>query len=115
MSEGVQGLAPSGDNIDITRNIKLIEWLKCEILSGISSFYQLLYKGKQGSQDALTDVIANIILVSYLLARRLGITFAAVDSKIQSKIKLGITEGHEIERWYGDLSELSAYMNRNRK
>lgn len=111
----MQGLAPSGDNMDITRNIKLIEWLKCELLSGVASFNQLLYKGKQGSHEALTDVIASIILVSYLLARRLGITFASVDLKIQNKIKLGITEEHEIEKRYGDLSELSAYMNRNRK
>jgi len=110
-----RGLASSGDNMDITRNIKLIEWLKCELLTSIATFNQLLYKGKRGSLEALTDVIANIILVSYLLARRLGITFASVDLKLMSKIKLGITEGHEIEKWYGDLSELSEYMNRNRK
>jgi hypothetical protein len=95
--------------------MRLIEWLKCEMLSGISSLYRLVLKGSRGSQEAVTDVIANIILVAYLLGRRMGITFAAIDLKIQGKIKLGITEGHEVEKWYGDLSELAGYMNRNRE
>lgn len=104
-----------GDRMDITKNIKLIEWLKSELLSGVAAFYRLLFKGSKGSQEAVVDAIANIILVSYLLAKRLGINFAAVDLKIKSKIKLGITEQHEVEKWYGDLSQLSGYMNRNRE
>ncbi len=108
-------MTSSGDKLDITRNMRLIEWLKCEMLSGIASFYQLMLKGSRGSQEAVTDVIANIILVAYLLGRRMGITFAAIDMKIHSKIKLGVTEQHEVEKWYGDLSELARYMNRNRE
>ncbi len=105
----------TGDSMDITKNIKLIEWLKSELLSGIAALYRLLFKVNRGSQEAITDAIANIVLVSYLLARRLGITFAAVDLKIRDKIKLGITEQHEVEKWYRDLSQLSEYMNRNRE
>lgn len=110
-------MSNSGKNMDmdITRNIRLIEWLKCELLSGIASLCQALYKGKQSSLDALTDIIASMVLACYLLARRLGITFAAVDLKIENKIKLGIAEEHEIEKWYKDLSELAGYINRNRK
>jgi len=113
--KGVRGSVDVGNGIGITKNIKLIEWLKSELLNGISALYQLLLKGSKDSQEVITDTIANIILVSYLLARRLGITFAAVDLKIKSKIKLGITDQHEVEKWYGDLSELSGYMNRNRE
>jgi hypothetical protein len=105
-------LASSEDNVDVTRNVKVVEWLKCELLSGVASFFQLV---QRGSQEALVDVIANIILVAYLLARRLGMTYAMIDLKIQSKIKLGITEDHEVEKWYNDLSDLAGYMNRNRK
>jgi hypothetical protein len=105
-------LASSEDNVDVTRNMKLVEWLKCELLSGVASFFQL---AQRGSQDTLADIIANIILVAYLLARRLGMTYAMIDLKIQSKIKLGVTEDHEVEKWYNDLSDLAGYMNRNRK
>lgn len=108
-------MAHTGDGMDITRNIRLIEWLKSELLSGVATLYQLLFKGSKNGHEAITDAVANIILVCYLLARRLGITFAAVDLKVRDKIKLGITDEHEIEKWYGDLSELSAYLNRNRR
>lgn len=105
----------SQKNIDITKNIKIIEWLKSELLTAVASLFQLLIKGIQNSQEAILDVIANIILVSYLLGRRLGLTFQSIDLKIESKAKLGLVENHKIEKWYGDLSELLDYFNKARK
>lgn len=102
------------NNIDVTKNIKMIEWLKSELLTTIASLYELLVKGAKGSQEALVDVLANIILVTYLLARRLGVNFARIDMKIADKIKLGVLESHKIEEWYGDLSDLKQYLHRNR-
>ncbi|NLO25269.1 MAG: hypothetical protein GX114_03890 [Clostridiales bacterium] len=112
---GSRGLASTKDKVEVTRNMRLVEWLKCEMLSGVATFYQLMHRGSRESQEALSDVIANIILVAYLLARRMGLTYAAIDLKIQNKIKLGITEEHEVEKWYKDLSGLAGYLNRNRK
>lgn len=108
-------MIPIEDKVEVARNMRLIEWLKCEMLTGVSSFYQLMQKGNREGQEMLSDVLANIILVAYLLARRLGMTYAAIDLKIQNKIKLGITEEHEVEKWYKDLSGLAGYLNRNRK
>lgn len=103
-----------GRDMDITKNIKIVEWLKSELLTGIASLYQLLLKGARGSQEAALDILANIILVAYLLARRLGMSYSAVDIKVENKIKLAIAEDHEIEKWSGDLSSLSTYLNRSR-
>lgn len=102
------------NNIDVTKNIKMIEWLKSELLTTIASLYELLVKGVKDSQEALVDVLANIILVTYLLAKRLGVNFARIDMKIEDKIKLGLLEKHKIEEWYGDLSDLKQYLHRNR-
>lgn len=104
----------SQKNIDITKNIKIIEWLKSELLTAVASLFQLLVKGVQNSQEAILDVIANIILVSYLLGKRLGLTFQSIDLKIESKAKLGLIENHKIEKWYGDLSELLDHFNKDR-
>lgn len=101
-------------NIDVTKNIKMIEWLKSELLTTIASLYELLVKGVNGSQDALVDFLANIILVTYLLGKRLGVNFLRIDMRIEDKIKLGIVEKHKIEEWYGDLSDLKHYLDRNR-
>lgn len=102
------------NNLDITKNIKIIEWLKSELLTTIASLFELLIKGTKAGQEALIDVLANMILVTYILGKRLGISFSSIDMKIEDKIRLGILEQHRVEAWYGDLSNLKQYFNRNR-
>lgn len=102
-------------NIDITKSIKVIEWLKSELLTTVASLFDILVKGAKNSQDAIVDVLANIILVTYLLGKRLGVSFEKIDSKIESKAKLGVIEEHKIEKWYGDLSGLLDYLKRTRR
>ena len=102
--------------IDITRNIKLIEWLKSELLTDLANLFRVLAKGvREETRDAITDILSNIILISYLLGRRLGINYNAVELKIQGKIKLGLVEDHEVEKYYGDLSELSKHLGSFRR
>lgn len=103
------------DNIDITKNIRVVEWLKSELLTTVSSLFTLLYKGAKEGQEAILEVLANIILVTYLLGKRLGLSFDEIDSKVKSKVKLGIAEDHKIEKWYGDLNRLLEYFKRTRK
>ncbi|WP_066506803.1 MazG-like family protein [Abyssisolibacter fermentans] len=102
------------NDVDITKNIKVIEWLKCELLASVSSLFDLLVHEVQQSQEVIIDVLANIIFVTYLLGKRLGISFEKIDAKIQSKIKLKIVEEHKIEKWYGDLSFLLEHFKRKR-
>lgn len=101
--------------IDITRNIKVIEWLKGEMLTDIANLFKTLASGmREEVHDTICDTVANIILIGYLLGRRLGISYNAIDLKIESKIKLGLLEGHDVEKYYGDLSELSKHMDSSR-
>ncbi len=104
----------SNQDTDITKNIRMIEFLKSELLTGVATLYQSLIKGTKVGQEVLVDALANLILVTYLLGKRLGLASAVIDSKIMEKIRIGMIEDHESEKWYGDLSELSDYMNRHR-
>ncbi|MDK2918835.1 MAG: hypothetical protein PWQ37_1568 [Candidatus Petromonas sp.] len=104
-----------GDNgIDITKNIKIIEWLKSELLSSIASLFEVLVKGIKGSQESIVDILANIIMVAYVLGRRLGISYNSLDMRIEEKIRLGVLEQHKVESWFGDLSSLKKHMDGNR-
>ena len=67
---------------DITKNIRVIEFLKSELLTGVASLYQSLIKGTKVGQEVLVDILANLILVTYLLGKRLGLAFSVIDSKI---------------------------------
>lgn len=97
-------------NLEVTRNVKIIEWMKKEIVVSIGDLFNLLFKGVGPLNEALQDTIANIIMVTYLLAKRLGISFSDLDYKIKEKIKTAVDEDHSIERWYGDLTNLKKHI-----
>lgn len=93
-------------DMDIMKNFKTIEWLKSEMLTSIANLYELLAKGEDDIKKDLEDLISNIVLLSYLLSKRLGLEYEDVNSALKNKIKLNLIEDHQIEKWYGDLSEL---------
>ncbi|MCG8541504.1 MAG: MazG-like family protein [Clostridia bacterium] len=103
------------NGIDITKNIKIIEWLKSELLSSLASLFELLVKGIKGQQESIADILANVILVTYVLGRRLGINYSNLDMRIEDKIRLGVLEEHKLETWFGDLSSLRKHMDKNNK
>lgn len=102
--------------IDITRNIKLIEWLKSELLADLADLFRALAGGvREELHEAVGEILSNIILISYLLGKRLGISYNSIEMKIHSKVKLGLVENHDVEKYYGDLSELSRHLGSNRR
>lgn len=101
--------------IDITRNIKMIEWLKSELLTDIANLFKILVNGmKQEVHESIADTLSNIILISYLLGKRLGLSYNSIEMKVENKIKLGLIEDHDVEKYYGDLSELAKHLNSSR-
>jgi len=102
-------------DIDITRNIKIIEKLKSELLTDVANLFRVLVNGiKEELHDAIADALSNIILICYLLGRRLGVSYNSIELKIDSKIRLGLVENDDMEKYYGDLSELAKHLNSNR-
>ncbi len=102
--------------IDITRSIRLIEWLKSELLADLAELFKVLAQGAgEEIREAAGDILSNIILISYLLAKRLGISYNVVEMKIRSKVRLGLVENHDVEKYYGDLSELSKHLDSSRR
>ncbi|CAH2215362.1 MazG-like family protein [Tepidibacter aestuarii] len=97
-------------DLDVTKNIKIIEWLKTEILSSVSALYEIMLKGASYTDETIQDILANIIMVTYLLSKRLGFSFSNIDKKIKEKILMAINDDHKVEKWYGDLSELKDYI-----
>ena len=67
----------SGD-FDITKNIRLIEWLKCQMLNSVAEIFNMLASGAKASQEALAQCLGNIIITCYLLGKRLGIHYALI-------------------------------------
>ena len=96
---------------DITKNVKIIEWIKNEILISISNLFNLILKRVKPIDEKLQDYLANIIMLTYLLGKRLGVSFDEIDYRVKQKIKQGIKEEHSVETWFGDLSKLKEHMD----
>ncbi|KAB3530307.1 hypothetical protein F8154_14040 [Alkaliphilus pronyensis] len=100
----------SKNNIDIGKNIKMIEFLKCELLNSTAMLFETMIKGVRNGQEELLEVLANIILVTYSLGKRIGIDYSAIDKKVQEKAKLHMLQDHHLEKWYGELTSLNQHI-----
>ncbi len=99
------------NNVDVIKNFRTIEWLKSEILTSIARLYEILATGEENTKEDMEDLLSNIILLSYLLGRRLGLDYEDINLNLKNKIKLNIVQDHQIEKWYGDLSQLLELLN----
>ncbi|MGI5840415.1 MAG: MazG-like family protein [bacterium] len=90
-------------NFAVAKNMQVIEWLKTELLGGVTNLFKAMTKN---SEDAWLEALSGVITTAYVLARRLGISFARLESKIVTKLRSYISDEHEMEKWYGDLSAL---------
>ncbi|HHW61778.1 MAG TPA: hypothetical protein GX404_07725 [Syntrophomonadaceae bacterium] len=95
------------NEVDMATNLRVIEWLKTELLDAVSTLFRSLLKN---SKEMTADALATIIISTYLLGSRVGISFHTIDFIIKHKLNNSINEVHEIEPWYGDLTELKQYM-----
>jgi len=96
-----------GQEGGIAKNIKIVEWLKADLLTSLSALFKSMLRG---SEDLILDALASLVITCYVLGRRLGISFPRLDLKIESKLRQGIDENHEVEKWYGDISNLLNYL-----
>lgn len=99
------------NDMDIIKNLRTIEWLKSEMLTSVANLYEILVKGEDDMREEVENLTSNIILLSYLLGKRLGLNYENINSSLQDKIKLNLIENHKIEKWYGDLSELLEFIS----
>jgi hypothetical protein len=100
------------NQVDIAKNLRIIEWLKAELVEAVASLFKALLKP---GDEAVGDGLATIIISTYILGKRVGVNFQQIDMNIESKLKMSISEAHEIEKWYGDLSALLNYLEKKEK
>ncbi|MGM0370696.1 MAG: MazG-like family protein [Bacillota bacterium] len=93
----------------ITKNLKVIEWLKTELLGNVSSLFKLMIRRQE---EKILVLLANIVMSAYLLAKRLGYSFEQLNRQVEDRLKDNIRTQHEIENWYGELSELLEHFEK---
>ncbi len=96
---------------EILRKMRLIEWLKAELITQVGHLYQAMAKN---SEQAISEGLAAIVVACYILARRLGISFASLDKDVLKKTEQNIKNEHEVEKWFGDFSEYRRHLREQR-
>lgn len=99
----------ASNELDITKNIKMIEEMQCELLSLVSQLYCSMRDSNAQTKDR-AEILANIQIIVYLLGKRLGISFQALDQKMVSKLKLGVLE-ESGDEWKSALLALLRHMD----
>lgn len=102
-------MAERPDAVDIAKNARTLEWLRAEL---VGSAAQAMRAMARGEEDAAIDALASGVVVCYLLARRMGASYARLDNQVLARLHDSIAGGHEIEQWYGDLTQLAAHLRR---
>jgi len=105
-------MSSNNPDFNIVKNIRIIEWLKAEIVSGIGALFKSMVKN---NEEAILESLAWLITGCYFLGKRLGFSYSKIDGKIEQKLSSPAMQEHELEEWYGDISNLEHYFKeRNR-
>lgn len=95
--------------MDVAKRAQTIDWLKTEIVDQVARLFRALW---EGSTVRLTDSLASLISSSYILGRRLGISYRELDDAVLAKLRKLSQEGHTLEDDYGDLSRLEDHIRK---
>lgn len=100
---------PQEKGMQIAKNLKVLEWLKSEILDQVAGLYRHLMHSKH---DSALDCLASLIVAVFVMARRIGFSFRELENAVSRKLREHVRDGHQMEEWYGDLSALDEYINK---
>ena len=95
-------MALKGD-LDITKNLKMVEWLKAELVQSVGALFKSLL-------NASADKLAAIIILIYLLGCRVGVSFAALDRAVKLKLEQSLAAAQLEDRWYQDMTALNDHL-----
>ncbi len=90
------------------RKLMAVEWLKAELLSEEGDLFRALINGPE---DRVIDALSGILITTYTLGLRLGISPPRLEDRAIQRLNRSLTEDHELEEWFGDLSRLVRYLS----
>ena len=96
---------------NLTTNIRAIDTIKSEVLREVAGLYTGLADfDNENLYENISGSIATIVAMDYILARRMGLSFSDIDKKITELTAIAAENDHELERAFGDMSELGNYV-----
>lgn len=101
-------------DFDITKTIRIIERLKSQLLSNVSVLFSNMAESNSGGSNENIDILADIIIIAYLLSDKLGVSNEGLDIKLLNKLRLASLQNEENAEWTEEILALSKHLNRSR-
>lgn len=91
------------------RKLMALEWLKAELLSEEGDLFRALINGPE---DRVLDALAGILITTYTLGSRLGISPPRLEDRAIQRLNRSLENDEDLAEWFGDLSRLVRYLSR---
>lgn len=97
-----------GEEIDVIQRLKMIEKLKNALLSKIADLFYSM-SDLEGGEESSVQILADVMMLSYMLGNRIGAQYEVLDLKVLDKLKEELKTIEEDD--WGDLvTSLTSYM-----
>ncbi|MBC7960754.1 MAG: MazG-like family protein [Vallitaleaceae bacterium] len=96
--------------LEITKKVKVIEQLKSQLLSDVASLFTNMTSDDMGVESS-TDILADIVIISYFLTEKLGTSYDGLDLKMKNKLKMALLKEDENSQWRNQLLMLSKFFD----
>lgn len=84
-----------------------MEYLKADLVQSVSQLFKALIKD---NADEIADSCSNIVIISFILGRRSGVSFQATNQVLAEKIENTLKNVDSQLGWYQDLLDLQKYL-----
>ena len=95
------------DNGHIATTIRIMEWLKTELLTGVTRLHRSLF---YGTEKKAIEALTQIMVACYLLAKKLGHTYYRLDCSLEEKARQLLRQEEAEEALREELLELLQYL-----
>jgi len=94
--------------VDVVKGLKAIEVLKVDMLR---AQWEIQDGSVKGAEEQMLKGLADLVALSYLLTRRMGLDFSKLDRTLLQRLEEWKEEDrHKLETQWGDLSLLLSYL-----
>ncbi len=93
-------------------NLKMTESLKAELVEAVGTLFKALLRA---DYVKTSDALASIIMITYILGRKLGVEAHTIDLLAREKLQTGMIDSDEKDQWYEDMNNLLLYLGSSRK
>lgn len=96
----------------VASSMRMTESLKADLVDAVGL---LMKKAIAGDHAGMSDSMAAIVIITYLLGNKLGIDYHTIDLTVHNKLYSGLKDTNESDQWFMDMRNLLYYLQAKKR